>query len=163
MDIKRYLPLLILVCFLVYSFKDVSVFVDEISKFLIWVDSLGYIAPLVVFAIHSLAIMICFPLSIMFEWGSGFLFGLVGGSCIILLSKSFGALLCFVLGIRNKEKSNSIKDVTCCAKKLKLGCLRFKINIFKIFMRTSDEIRVPGNLQFYSACLPFLLGLTTMG
>jgi uncharacterized membrane protein YdjX (TVP38/TMEM64 family) len=102
---------LILVPVVVYNiyWTDVSALVNSVTQFLIWVDSLGYIAPIVVFAIHCVSIAVCFPLTILLEWGCGFLFGLVGGSCLIILSKSFGALLCFILGT---TKMIQISDIS---------------------------------------------------
>jgi uncharacterized membrane protein YdjX (TVP38/TMEM64 family) len=96
----RVLPVAVLaLVFVYYGFTDRTWLIGSVSRFLIYIESLGYLAPLIFLIIHCLAITVCFPLTILLEWGCGFLFGIVGGSCLILLSKSAGAFFCFFIGM----------------------------------------------------------------
>ena len=97
----KYVIILLLILFVVSSsiFLDITLWADRITRFISWVHSLGYIAPVVIFIVHSLAITVCFPVTILFEWGCGFLFGVIGGSLLIMISKTTGAAICFMIGM----------------------------------------------------------------
>eukprot|EP01116_Phalansterium_solitarium_P011215 TRINITY_DN26833_c0_g1_i1.p1 TRINITY_DN26833_c0_g1~~TRINITY_DN26833_c0_g1_i1.p1 ORF type:complete len:290 (-),score=53.98 TRINITY_DN26833_c0_g1_i1:270-1139(-) len=90
-----FLAFVLLVCL---SFIDVSSAKQQIVGFLDYVDSLGYVGPIIYGTVHMLAVSVCFPATILFELGAGFLYGLFGGVLIVLAAKTFGACIAFLLG-----------------------------------------------------------------
>lgn len=52
---------------------------EKVTQFNIWVESLGYLGPLVLAAVDTIAIVLCFPFTLGFELAAGFLFGLLPG------------------------------------------------------------------------------------
>ena len=53
---------------------------------------------LALIGVHALAVALCFPATIVFEWGAGFTFGVWRGAAIVAASKTLGGLLGFALG-----------------------------------------------------------------
>ncbi len=64
---------------------------------LIWVESLGVLAPIVFIAIYNLATVLLIPGSLLTLKG-GCLFGVVWGSIYVLIAATFGAVCAFLIG-----------------------------------------------------------------
>eukprot|EP01114_Cavostelium_apophysatum_P008969 TRINITY_DN22038_c0_g1_i1.p1 TRINITY_DN22038_c0_g1~~TRINITY_DN22038_c0_g1_i1.p1 ORF type:complete len:314 (+),score=22.11 TRINITY_DN22038_c0_g1_i1:127-942(+) len=62
-----------------------------------YIESAGPFGPLLMFLCHCIAVIICFPGTILFEISSGFLFGL-WGIALVTISKGVGGLIGFMLG-----------------------------------------------------------------
>eukprot|EP01128_Nolandella_sp_AFSM9_P001510 TRINITY_DN11684_c0_g1_i1.p1 TRINITY_DN11684_c0_g1~~TRINITY_DN11684_c0_g1_i1.p1 ORF type:complete len:231 (+),score=18.97 TRINITY_DN11684_c0_g1_i1:30-722(+) len=75
---------------------------DQITAFVIdfleRVDSFGWYGPVIFGGLHIVMLAVCFPGTVLFEWGAGFLWGFQRGSLLIALSKPLGGALGFVLG-----------------------------------------------------------------
>jgi len=70
-----------------------KLFVD----FVRWIESLHYYGFAIFCAVHLIGIVVCFPLSILFEISAGFLFGLTGGIMIVFLDKLVASTISFYL------------------------------------------------------------------
>jgi len=62
------------------------------------IQQLGWLSPFVLAIAHILCVAGCFPGSVMFEWAAGLVFGVSLGFILILISKSIGGGLGFLLG-----------------------------------------------------------------
>lgn len=67
------------------------------SKSLLWVDSLGWLAPIAFIVIYNVATLLFIPGSLLTLKG-GCLFGLVGGSIYVLIAATIGATFAFLIG-----------------------------------------------------------------
>jgi uncharacterized membrane protein YdjX (TVP38/TMEM64 family) len=64
---------------------------------LLWVKTLGYLAPIAFIGIYNLATVLLIPGSIL-TIGGGVIFGAVWGSIYVLIAATFGATLAFLIG-----------------------------------------------------------------
>jgi len=98
--ILRIIAIFILVSALVLSLSvvDVSSAKKQIVIFLGYVDSLGWIGPVAYALVHAFAVCVCFPATILFEFGAGFLYGLSAGVPLVVTAKALGACIAFLLG-----------------------------------------------------------------
>jgi len=67
------------------------------SKSLLWVESLGWLAPIAFIVIYNIATLLFLPGSLLTLKG-GCLFGLVGGSIYVLIAAIIGATFAFLVG-----------------------------------------------------------------
>ncbi|MEM6752709.1 MAG: TVP38/TMEM64 family protein [Cyanobacteria bacterium P01_C01_bin.38] len=67
------------------------------SKSMLWVDSLGWLAPIAFIAIYNIATLLFIPGSLLTLKG-GCIFGLVGGSIYVLIAATIGATFAFLVG-----------------------------------------------------------------
>eukprot|EP01117_Protostelium_nocturnum_P020179 TRINITY_DN8966_c0_g1_i1.p1 TRINITY_DN8966_c0_g1~~TRINITY_DN8966_c0_g1_i1.p1 ORF type:complete len:245 (+),score=54.88 TRINITY_DN8966_c0_g1_i1:143-877(+) len=91
---------------------DASELKKKVTEVITWIHSLGMVAPFILWIIHTIAVVICFPGTIFFEIGAGILFGF-WGIPLVSISKTCGACISFVLGktllhdwIHSKLKDN---------------------------------------------------------
>jgi uncharacterized membrane protein YdjX (TVP38/TMEM64 family) len=92
---------------------DVRELQGEVTNLITFIHSLGYWAPIIFFLIHTTAVTVCFPATMLFELGAGFIFGLWMGVPLVMLSKTSGAAVGFTLGrtllhdwVKDKLKNN---------------------------------------------------------
>ena len=64
---------------------------------LLWVKTLGYLAPIAFIGIYNIATVLLIPGSIL-TIGGGVIFGVVWGSIYVLLAATLGATLAFLIG-----------------------------------------------------------------
>ena len=64
---------------------------------LLWVKTLGYLAPIAFIGIYNLATVLLIPGSIL-TIGGGVIFGAVWGSVYVLIAATLGATLAFLIG-----------------------------------------------------------------
>ena len=67
------------------------------NKSLLWVESLGWLAPIAFIVIYNIATLLFIPGSLL-TFKGGCLFGLVGGSIYVLIAAIIGATLAFLVG-----------------------------------------------------------------
>ncbi len=68
-----------------------------LSTALIWIKTLGHLAPIAFIIIYNLATILLIPGSIL-TLGGGAIFGLVWGSIYVLIAATLGATLAFLIG-----------------------------------------------------------------
>jgi len=78
------------------GYKDAIL--EYLEQFNGWILSLGMFGPLALGLADLVAVVICFPFAASFEFAAGFLFGVVGGTIIIVFGKVSGAAIAFLLG-----------------------------------------------------------------
>jgi uncharacterized membrane protein YdjX (TVP38/TMEM64 family) len=70
---------------------------EALHQSLVWIESLGFVAPLAFILIYNLATVLLIPGSLM-TLGSGVLFGLYWGSLYVFMAATLGATLAFWIG-----------------------------------------------------------------
>lgn len=93
------LKLVLLICLiatLIIAAKQLN-FQGLLHTSLIWVKSLGLLAPMGFIVIYNLATILFVPGSIL-TLGGGFLFGVFWGSVYVLIAATFGATFAFLIG-----------------------------------------------------------------
>jgi len=63
-----------------------------------WIASLGVFGPVVLSFADLIAVVLCFPFAASLEVAAGFLFGVAGGTVVVVVGKVSGAALAFLLG-----------------------------------------------------------------
>jgi uncharacterized membrane protein YdjX (TVP38/TMEM64 family) len=121
--------------FAVAHFVPMDVMKQKVTQFNLWVESLGYLGPLVLAIVDAVAIVLCFPFSVGFELAAGFLFGLIPGYVNFIQFHSFRSNL--ILPSRSPYHSLT----------LKCDFLVFRVTIIAV-------AKVSG------ACLAFLMART---
>ena len=70
---------------------------ELLSKSLLWVDSLGWLAPIAFIVIYNIATLLFIPGSLLTLKG-GCLFGFLWGSMYVLIAATIGATFAFLVG-----------------------------------------------------------------
>lgn len=81
---------------IIFYTVDLTFLKRQITQVIAWTQTLGHVAPLVMFLLHSTAVIICFPFTVLFELGAGLLFGVFYGTLLVLLSKTVGNAIGFL-------------------------------------------------------------------
>jgi len=92
----KFLWIMLLAVSLAIAFKLLN-FPDLLQDILMWVKSLGYLAPLAFIVIYNLATVFFIPGSLL-TLGGGALFGLFWGSIYVFVGATIGAILAFLIG-----------------------------------------------------------------
>jgi uncharacterized membrane protein YdjX (TVP38/TMEM64 family) len=95
-----------------------------LSTALIWVKTLGYLAPIAFIGIYNLATVLLIPGSIL-TIGGGAIFGVLWGSIYVLIAATLGATIAFLIGrylsrkwvIRQLEKYPKFKTIESAVSK----------------------------------------------
>ncbi|MGB6299844.1 MAG: TVP38/TMEM64 family protein [Rivularia sp. (in: cyanobacteria)] len=96
---KRFLKPILIGCFITifiiigHHFNLQGLF----NKSLLWVDSLGWLAPIAYIVIYNIATLLFIPGSVLTLKG-GCLFGFLGGSMYVLIAATIGATFAFLVG-----------------------------------------------------------------
>jgi uncharacterized membrane protein YdjX (TVP38/TMEM64 family) len=96
---KRFLKPILIGCFITifiiigHHFNLQGLF----NKSLLWVDSLGWLAPIAYIVIYNIATLLFIPGSVLTLKG-GCLFGFFGGSIYVLIAATIGATFAFLVG-----------------------------------------------------------------
>ncbi|MEL6462580.1 MAG: TVP38/TMEM64 family protein [Cyanobacteria bacterium J06621_15] len=89
-----FISCLIAILIIIGNYFDLQGF---FSKSLLWVESLGWLAPIAFIVIYNIATLLFIPGSLLTLKG-GCIFGLVGGSMYVLIAATIGATFAFLVG-----------------------------------------------------------------
>lgn len=92
----KFFLIMLLTAGLAIAFKLLN-FQDLLQDILMWVKSLGYLAPIAFIVIYNLATVFFIPGSLL-TLGGGALFGLFWGSIYVFVGATFGATFAFLIG-----------------------------------------------------------------